>query len=85
MSNKNIHITRTGNGQWQAKKEGSQRASSITGTQAKAVTDAIRIAKREGTEVFIHGRNGKIRERNTYGRAPGQTHLNARMVKLVIY
>ena len=70
MTNKDIHVSQTDDGRWQAKKEGAQRASSVTDTQAESIVDATRIAKREGTEVFIHGRDGKIRERNTHGHDP---------------
>lgn len=66
---KNIHVTKTVAG-WQAKKEGASRASAVTKTQAEAQQAATRIAKCEGTEVFIHGRDGKIRERNSHGNDP---------------
>ncbi len=69
MSKRDIHVTKTDSG-WQAKKEGASRASKVTDTQAEAQAVATRIAKREGTEVFIHGRDGKIRERNTHGNDP---------------
>lgn len=70
MSKKDIHVSKTEGGDWQAKKVGAQRASNISSTQSEAAKAATKIAKREGTEVFIHGRDGKIRERNSFGNDP---------------
>ncbi len=55
---------------WAVKSEGSSRASSIHKTQADAIKQAREIAKNQGSELFIHGRNGQIRERDTHGRDP---------------
>ena len=55
---------------WAVKSEGSARASSIHKTQADAIKQAREIAKNQGSELFIHGKNGQIRERDTHGRDP---------------
>ena len=48
---------------------GNQRASSVSNTQAEARSKAIEQAKKHGnTEVKVHGKNGRIRESNTYTR-----------------
>nr|WP_293393876.1 DUF2188 domain-containing protein [Nevskia sp.] len=39
-------------------------------TQREAVAAARDIARNQGTEMLIHGENGRIRERNTYGNDP---------------
>lgn len=70
MSKKDIHVSKTDKGGWQAKKEGAQRASAVSTTQAAAAKAATKIAKREGTEVYVHGMDGKIRERNSFGNDP---------------
>ncbi|RUW04999.1 DUF2188 domain-containing protein, partial [Mesorhizobium sp. M1A.F.Ca.IN.020.06.1.1] len=31
---------------------------------------ARELARNQGSEMFIHGENGRIRERNTYGNDP---------------
>jgi Uncharacterized protein conserved in bacteria (DUF2188) len=46
------------------------RASSTHEKQADAWDAARDIAKRNDSEALLHGRDGKIRERNTYGRDP---------------
>ena len=55
---------------WAVKSEGASRAASIHPTQAKAIVAATKTAKREGTEVVIHGRDGKIRDSDSYGNDP---------------
>ena len=56
-------------GKWANKKANSKRASSVSNTQAEARSKAIEQAKKHGnTEVKVQGRDGKIRESNTYTR-----------------
>jgi len=55
---------------WAVKGEGNARASSIHATQAQAISAARETAIRERSEMLIHGENGRIRERNTYGKDP---------------
>jgi hypothetical protein len=66
---RDIHIVpRDGN--WAVVREGAARDSSHHQTQAEAVEAGRRTAERERTELLIHGRDGKIRERNSYGSDP---------------
>lgn len=67
---KNQHVTPHPQGGWQVKREGAVRATVRTGTQREAIDIARSISKRQGTEMFIHGRNGQIRERDTHGHDP---------------
>jgi Uncharacterized protein conserved in bacteria (DUF2188) len=53
-------------GGWAVKPEGGQRASSIHGTQR----EAIGRARFPATNVFVHGRDGRIRERDSHGHDP---------------
>ena len=41
-----------------------------TDTQSQAMDVARHIATNQRSEVLIHGRNGQIRERNSYGNDP---------------
>jgi hypothetical protein len=45
-------------------------ARSVHGTQREAIAAARKTAVRQGSEMLIHGENGRIRERNTYGTDP---------------
>lgn len=66
----NQHVVRRPDGSWAVKSEGNERASSLQPTQERAIRDATRIARRERAEVVIHGRDGKIRDKDSYGRDP---------------
>lgn len=63
------HVTPKGS-QWQVKAGGSKRATAITSTQSEAIGIAKNIAKNQQTEVVIHGRNGQIRRKHSYGNDP---------------
>ncbi len=65
----NIHITPSHDA-WQIKRAGGQRASAKFKTQAEAIQKATAMARSDSSELFIHGRNGRIRERNTFGNDP---------------
>ena len=58
------------NGKWAVRKSGSTRVSRYFKTQGEAIEAARDIAKREHTELYIHGSDGRIRERNSYGNDP---------------
>ncbi|WP_339948830.1 DUF2188 domain-containing protein [uncultured Albimonas sp.] len=66
---KNQHVVPHEKG-WAVKGEGNARASSIHATQVEAISAARETAIRERSEMLIHGENGRIRERNTYGMDP---------------
>lgn len=63
------HVTPHPDG-WQVIGGGNSRATVVTSTQAEAIARAREIAINQQTEVVIHGRNGQIRERNSYGNDP---------------
>jgi hypothetical protein len=63
---KNQHVTPHPDG-WQVKGAGNSKATAVTKTQAEANEIAKEIAKNQQSEVLIHGRDGKIRDKNSYG------------------
>lgn len=69
MAGKNIHVVRNG-GVWQAKQENAQRSSGNFATQKQAFDRAREIARNNGQEVAIHGLNGQIRAKHSYGNDP---------------
>ena len=69
MSKSNIHVVRHPDG-WAWRREGSERVSGISDTQSHADLHGRAAAKRDGVELFIHGRNGQIRERDSFGNDP---------------
>ena len=70
MSKKKIHITPHKEGGWQVKKSGNSRASAKTPTQKDAMDIGRGMAKQDHTELVIHGRDGKIRDSDSYGNDP---------------
>jgi hypothetical protein len=69
MAKKNQHVVPRGN-DWAVKREGSDRATSVVPTQREAIEIAREIAKNNNSELFIHGRDGRIRERDSFGNDP---------------
>jgi len=69
MTKKNQHVVPHASG-WAVRCAGNERATSVHGTQREAISVARETAIRQGSEMLIHGENGRIRERNTYGRDP---------------
>ncbi|MGE4234546.1 MAG: DUF2188 domain-containing protein [Bacteriovoracia bacterium] len=67
---KNQHIVPNGNDGWGVRGEGNQRLTVRTETQAEAIAIGREIAQNQGSELLIHGANGRIRERNSYGNDP---------------
>jgi uncharacterized protein YdaT len=66
---KNVHVVKHDGG-WAAKKEGAQRASVVAPTQSQAIDAGRKLARNSGSELVIHGRDGKIREKDSHGRDP---------------
>lgn len=67
---KNQHVVKTSSGKWGYKSEGNKRNSRNFDTQSEAIKEAREVAKKLKSELFIHGKDGKIRERNSYGNDP---------------
>jgi len=66
---KNQHVVKHEGG-WAVKGAGNTKATSIHSTQYEAIEKAKKIAKNQRAETVIHGVNGKIREKNSYGNDP---------------
>jgi uncharacterized protein YdaT len=69
MPKRGQHVVPRGE-RWSVRRQGASRASGVFDTQQEAVDRARDIARREGSELYIHGRDGRIRERSTYGSDP---------------
>ena len=70
MPRKNQHVVPTRDGAWAVRGAGSSRATKKFRTQREAIAEGRRIAKSQRTELLIHGRDGRIREKDSYGRDP---------------
>lgn len=66
---KNQHIVKAGKG-WGVRGENNDRLTFVYETQHKAIDAAVDIAKNQRSDVIIHDRHGKIRDRDSYGNDP---------------
>lgn len=67
---KNQHVTRHTGGGWQVRGAGNGKATKVTDTQKQAINAAREIAKHQKSEVVIHGTDGRIRDKDSYGNDP---------------
>ena len=68
-SKRNQHVVPTKDG-WAVRPACSPRATKVFGTQREAIERGREIARNQRSELLIHGRDGRIREKSTYGRDP---------------
>jgi len=68
-TSKNQHIV-PNNGKWSVKGEGNSKATSTHETKTEAVKAGTEIAKNQKAELVIHGRNGRIQDKDSYGNDP---------------
>jgi hypothetical protein len=66
---KNQHIVPHQKG-WAVKGEGNDKYTIITDTKSKAEAAGRTIAKNQSSELVIHGKNGKIQDKDSYGNDP---------------
>jgi hypothetical protein len=69
MGKKNIHVVPNSNG-WGVKAAGNTKPAKVFETQKQAIEYGRQRAISGTSELFIHGKNGQIRERNSYGNDP---------------
>lgn len=69
MSKPDIHVV-PHKGKWAIKREGEKTPVETHETQKKAIERGREIAKKDRVELLIHGRDGQIRERSSYGKDP---------------
>lgn len=63
---KNQHVVKHGN-KWAVRGAGNSKNTKVVSTQKEAINVAKEICKNQKSELIIHGKNGKIREKNSYG------------------
>ncbi len=68
MANSDIHVVPAGEG-WAVDSPSSGKRTMFA-TQDEAIVAGTERAKKEKVELLIHGRDGKIRERNSFGHDP---------------
>lgn len=66
---KNQHVVPHGN-EWAVRGAGNSKITRVTSTQKEAIDIARTISRNQGSELFIHGKNGRIRARDSHGNDP---------------
>lgn len=69
MNRKGQHVVPNG-GKWSVRRTGAARASGSYATQQEAIERGRELASSQHTELYVHGRDGRIRERSSYGKDP---------------
>jgi hypothetical protein len=67
---KDQHVAPNPRGGWSVRQSGAARATRVFDRQEDAVKYARDIAKKESSELYVHRRDGTIREKDSYGRDP---------------
>ncbi|HWP91683.1 MAG TPA: DUF2188 domain-containing protein [Thermodesulfobacteriota bacterium] len=71
MAKRNYHVVpRKDEGKWAVIGENKGKAESLHDTQREAIERGRKLAIDNQSELVIHGRNGKIRDKDSYGNDP---------------
>lgn len=70
MKKNSQHIVKDHKGGWVVKKGGAAKATKHFDTQEEAIKRGRQIAKNQKAEFYIHGKDGKIRDKDSYGGDP---------------
>lgn len=66
MSKSDRHVIPRSDGTWSVRQSGASKASKVFGNQRDAIEYARHTAKNASVELYIHGRDGSIRSKNSY-------------------
>ncbi len=69
MTSKGKHVVPRKDG-WAVKTAGTTKAGKVFDTKSEAVGYARAVAKKAHGDLYIHGKDGTIKERRTYGNDP---------------
>jgi hypothetical protein len=71
--NRSQHVVPTPKG-WSVRRYGANRATRVFDRQEDAVAFARELAKKEGTELYLHRRDGTVGQTESYGYSPIAHH-----------
>jgi hypothetical protein len=67
MTKKDKHVVANTSGGWSVRRAGASRATRTFSTQADAVRYGKEIARQERTGLYVHRRDGTVKEKDSYG------------------
>lgn len=68
MASNGQHVVLCEGGKWAVRKTGSLKATKIFNKKDDAIRAAHKISRNQRTELIIHGYDGRVRSRASYGR-----------------
>ena len=68
MSKNSQHIVKDTKGGWSVKKGGAIKATRHFATQQEAIVKGREIARNQSADLYIHGADGRIRSKDSYGK-----------------
>ena len=69
MVSKSHHVVPR-DGKWAVRRTGSYRTTKLFDTKWEAIAQGRKIARNQGTKLYIHGRDGRIRVGDSYEHDP---------------
>ena len=57
-------------GRWAVRRTGADRVTRSFDTQREAIDLARELARSQKAKLYIHGKDGRIRQRDSYGKDP---------------
>lgn len=67
---RNVHVVPHPDGGWATRSEGADRVGGRHETQRDAIDAGRDQARRNRSELVIHGKDGQIRDKDSYGNDP---------------
>lgn len=64
------HVVPNSDGGWDSKKGGAERSSKHFDTKKQAEDYSRDLSRREGSELIIHGKDGRIQRADSHGNDP---------------
>lgn len=70
MGKKEHHVVPNPAGGWDVERNGAKKPSHHFNTKQAAIDKARDISRNQGTELVIHGLDGKIQQKDSHGNDP---------------
>ena len=67
MAKNSQHVILHPDGGWSVKKGGSTQVTRRFESQKEAINYGRKISKAQGSELYVHGRDGMVRSKDSYG------------------
>ena len=70
MSRKFHHIVPDPKGGWNVKRSGTEKGTLHTDKKQDAIEKGREVSRNQGTEFYIHRKDGKIQQKDSHGNDP---------------